>query len=90
MLGERAQAAAKTATCALHAERTVSKLKLAYCSALHVIKQAFKGLTPTFKINADVLDEQKFDSNPLITELTVSCVMNCLNSDEQELEILIY
>lgn len=48
MLGERAQAAAKTATCALHAERTVSKLKLAYCSALHVIKQAFKGLTPTF------------------------------------------
>lgn len=79
MVGERAVAAAKTATCVLPAVRTVSKLPLAYCSALHVIKLAFKGLTPTLKINANVLDQQKIYLHPLKTELTVSCLISCLH-----------
>lgn len=89
MVGERARAAAKTATCVLPAVCTVSKLKLACCSALHVIKKAFKGLTPTLEINAGVLDKQGFDLYPLIRELTVSCILSCLNSDMQEQEIWI-
>lgn len=53
MVGERALAAAKTATCVLPAVHTQSKLQLAYSSDLHVIQQVFKGLVPTLEINAD-------------------------------------
>lgn len=61
MVGERPPAAAKTATCyaahCVHAELT--GIGLPEC-VRRVIKQAFKRLTPSLKINADVLDGLNF------------------------------
>lgn len=61
MVGERPPTAAKTATCyaahCVHAELT--GIGLPSC-ALRAIKRAFKRLTPSLKIDADVLDGLNF------------------------------
>lgn len=61
VVGERAMAAAKTAVCVCYSlsTHTENQLLLAHCSVFCVIKGAFKGLTPTLKINVDALVPNK-------------------------------